>query len=487
MPRSVKTNYILSLVSTGTGMLFPLMTFPYACRVIGAEGIGLVNFYSSIVSYIYLFTCLGIPMYAIREIARVRGDAAAMSRTAMEILLLSTALTCVGYLAVGLLCYAVPEVQADVPLFLVLSLSIFLGAIGCDWLYAGVEDFLYTTVRGLVVKIISVALLFCFVHTKDDLLWYGWYTVIGSVGGNVFNLFRLRKHVRFKDIVPSQLRLSRHIKPILQCFVFSVITSIYLQLNPVLLGFIDGAMAVGFFAAATKLLALFMRMSSCLGNVMMPRISNLIAENREEEFRCLIQKSYDFTLASCLPLTTLMIVSAPHIIWVFCGEEFMPSVLASQLVASNILMVALSNLFGIQVLYPKGRINTVTLCCGVGALVDILVCVLLIPSFGYIGAATAYMAAEFTTTLTMYLIAHKDIPLDYLNKSHLPYAIGCALMCLASLSVNLLPIHSHVAVLVLQAIAGGLVYAVTLLAFKDKFAVAYIPNIHKTLCRRRNL
>ena len=97
MAQSVKVNYILNLINTGTQMLFPLITFPYVCRVIEADGIGQINFFQSIISYISLFTCLGIPMYAIREIARDRSDVVQMNRTAMEILLLHSMLTLVGY------------------------------------------------------------------------------------------------------------------------------------------------------------------------------------------------------------------------------------------------------------------------------------------------------------------------------------------------------------------------------------------------------
>ena len=45
MAQSVKVNYILNLINTGTQMLFPLITFPYVCRVIEADGIGQINFF----------------------------------------------------------------------------------------------------------------------------------------------------------------------------------------------------------------------------------------------------------------------------------------------------------------------------------------------------------------------------------------------------------------------------------------------------------
>lgn len=60
-------------------------------------------------------------------------------------------------------------------------------AIGCEWFYQGIEDFKYITIRGIFVKIFSVVLLFVFVKSKEDLLNYGWYMVLGVLGGNVFN------------------------------------------------------------------------------------------------------------------------------------------------------------------------------------------------------------------------------------------------------------------------------------------------------------
>ena len=39
-----------------------------------ADGIGQVNFYLSIINYISMFAGLGIPTYAIREVAKVKSD-----------------------------------------------------------------------------------------------------------------------------------------------------------------------------------------------------------------------------------------------------------------------------------------------------------------------------------------------------------------------------------------------------------------------------
>ena len=478
MAQSVKVNYILNLINTGTQMLFPLITFPYICRVIEADGIGQINFFQSIISYISLFTCLGIPMYAIREIARDRSDVVQMNRTAMEILLLHSMLTLVGYAIVAILCLTVPQIQVNIPLFLILSLTIFFTAIGCEWFYQGIEDFKYITIRGLIIKTVSVVLLFIFVKSKTDLLYYGCYTVFGVLGGNIFNFFRLRKYIHRENIIFSELHIKRHIKPVLKVFSFSVVTSIYLQLNTVLLGFLKNALAVGYFAAATKVMQMLLTMSACLGSVMMPRASHLIAENKEDEFNRLIQKSYDFTLAIALPMTIGLIFCAPSLITALCGVKFEHSILPSQIIAPIILMVAISNVFGIQVLFPKGKINIVTLCCGIGAVADLILNLCLIPFFSYIGTSIAYLGAEVATTVSMYFIGRKYIPIIYFKKSHLTYALGCIVMALALYGISLLQLPT-LTILLLQGCCGVLAYFIILCIRKDEMLVQILSKIKR--------
>lgn len=478
MAQSVKVNYILNLINTGTQMLFPLITFPYVCQVIEADGIGQINFFQSIISYISLFTCLGIPMYAIREIARDRSDVVQMNRTAMEILLLHSMLTLVGYAIVAILCLTVPQIQVNIPLFLILSLTIFFTAIGCEWFYQGIEDFKYITIRGLIIKTVSVVLLFIFVKSKTDLLYYGCYTVFGVLGGNIFNFFRLRKYIHRENIIFSELHIKRHIKPVLKVFSFSVVTSIYLQLNTVLLGFLKNALAVGYFAAATKVMQMLLTMSVCLGSVMMPRASHLIAENKEDEFNRLIQKSYDFTLAIALPMTIGLIFCAPSLITALCGVKFEHSILPSQIIAPIILMVAISNIFGIQVLFPKGKINIVTLCCGIGAVADLILNLCLIPFFSYIGTSIAYLGAEVATTVSMYFIGRKYIPIIYFKKSHLTYALGCIVMALALYGISLLQLPT-LTILLLQGCCGVLAYFIILCICKDEMLVQILSKIKR--------
>lgn len=466
MAQSIKSNYIFNLLNSVSQLLFPLITFPYASRIMMADGIGQVQFFSSIISYISLFTCLGIPMYAIREVAKVRSDVAKMSTTTIEILLLHAMLTILGYVAAAIICMTVSDVQTDIPLFLILSATIFFTAIGCEWFYQGIEDFKYVAIRGLVVKIISVALLFLFVKTKEDILWYGAYTVFGVLGGNIFNFLRLRKYVDRRIVKIHDLHPLRHLKPAIHIFVFNVITSIYLQLNTMLLGFLKDIAAVGYFTAATKLMYMTMSVSNSLGSVIMPRASNLIAENKMNEFKNVVQKSYDFIIAISIPLTIGLIFTSKSAILLLSGNSFYPSILASQIVAINIISIGISGVMGMQILYPMGKINIVILCTFLGAITNVIVNVLLIPHYGHNGTAIAFATTEFVVTASMYFIGKKYIPIRLLKRQHLNYlisgvAMGIVLFIIAKQEYN------NIVTLLSMVLTGGLVYAICLMALHD--------------------
>lgn len=477
MSQSVKTNYILNLINVGTQMLFPLLTFPYVCRILLPAQIGQVNFYNSIIGYISLFTCLGIPMYAVREIARDRDDIVKMNRTAIEVLLLHTLLTLFGYVAVAILCLTVPQIKENVPLFLILSITLIFTVIGCDWFYNGIEDFKYITIRGIVVKSISVVLLFLFVKSKQDLLWYGVYCVVGSIGGNIFNFIRLRKYIHKENIIFTQLHIFRHLKPAIKVFSFNVVISVYLQLNPVLLGFMKDTIAVAYFTAATKLMMMVTKISSSLGTVLMPRASHLVSEGKKEEFEKLIQKSYDFTLALTIPLVIGLICMAPYIVRVFCGSQYEDAIITSQIIAPITLIVGLSNIMGMQVLYPIGKINVVVRCTIYGAITNVILNLALIPFLSYNGTAIAYLGAEIATTLSMYIIAKNEMPIKFFKKSNIYYFIGGILMIVSILAVSMFIKANNIFMLIFEAIAGFAIYSLFLIFIKDQFASAIIAKI----------
>jgi len=469
---SVKSNYIFSLIHSATGLLFPLLTFPYASRIILAEGIGTIQFLQSIIDYVALFSALGIPLYAVREIARVRNDEKEISQTTVEILLLHVGLTGMGYMAIFCIAAFVTDIGANVHLFLLLSISLILNALGCEWLYKGTEDFRYIAVRGLIVRVVSVAFLFIFVKSEEDICYYAVYTVAVTGGNNLLNFIRLRKFVRFGCLTGRGIRPLRHLRPMLHVFVLNVIISIYVNLDTVMLGFMSGPAAVGYYTAAAKLTRISLTMVNAVGLILLPRMSALHREGKTSEFNRLAQKSMDIAVCINTPLFIGMIVMAPALIRLFCGPAYEPSVTTLAILSPVLPIVGMSNVMGIQILYPQGRENIVMTATAAGAVMNVILNSLLIGSFAQNGAAAASVAAELCVTAAMIVAAKKYLPFDWKSAfaRYAVYLLGAAFICLVCLSVRSMRL-GDIQSLAIAAAAGGAAYGGVLLLFRDPLAL----------------
>ena len=466
MARSVKTNYIFNLINTLTQVLLPLITFPYASRILLPDGIGLVNSFASIINVIILCSSLGIPLYAIKEVAKVRDNIKNLNIVTTEILSLHGLLTLVGYVAVLILSVLVPKIHADISLFLLLSLSIVFTTIGCEWFYQAVEDFKYITIRGIIIRCLSIVFLFLFVKTKDDVFFYAVFTVFGVLGSNLFNFFRLRRYIKLQYISIGELHPFKHLQGVVKIFVFYIVTSIYVQLNTVFLGFFQSDATAGFYTAAMKLNLTAITINYSLANVMLPRLSNLLANKDMSKFEEMSQKSYNFSFALTLPMSVGLIFISPYAMILLSGVEFAPSILVSQIMSFTIFFIALSNVMGIQMLYPLGHMSKVIKCVTLGCLVDIIACLIFIPLFAQNGASLAYLIAEAMVTISMFIIGRKILPIKYFEKSHLIYIFAVGIMTIVLWAESFIQIN-YIIKLFIMVLSGFCVYTSILFMAKD--------------------
>ena len=124
--KSVKFNFIMNFILTASNFIFPLITFPYVSRVLGASGTGKVSFAISVVSYFTMVAALGIPTYGIRTTAKVRDDQEKLNKTTQEMLIIHLFMMLLVSIVYILAILFVPRFQSDQTLFLVVGVSILL-------------------------------------------------------------------------------------------------------------------------------------------------------------------------------------------------------------------------------------------------------------------------------------------------------------------------------------------------------------------------
>lgn len=476
---SLKSNVILNFINTVTGIIFPVITFPYASRILMPEGIGIINFQTSIINYIVILTSLGIPMYAVREVAKYRDDTYTRNRITVEILLLSVILCVCGYIVVGLLASYIPQIHDNVQLFYVLSLTILFTGIGVQWFYQGIEDFKFITIRAVIVRILAAVCLFLFVKNSDDIIIYGAVTVGTSAGNYIINFVHLHNYISFKELKWSELNVIRHMGPALHIFVLNLIISIYVNLNTVMLGFMQDDTSVGLYTAGSKLSHVILTAVTSIGAVMIPRCSNLIKTGNIAEFSRISSKAIRFVLILSLPCMVGIMLLAKPIIWILCGEEFMLSVPVLYWTAPIIVFISITNFIGLQVLYPQNKENIVIWSTVGGAVVNLLLNLVLIPIYSEKGAAISTFAAELMVLIVQIVYGYKYIPIKLFDKRYLIYVWATVIMIIPILFV-LYFVKGYILQIVVSTILGGIVYCGYLFLKKEEVFI----DIYKSVLRK---
>lgn len=461
-------------------MVFPLITFPYASRILEAEGIGVINFYNSIISYISLVTCLGIPLYATREIAKVKHDPSLTSKTSAEVLVFHVGLTVLGYIVVALICVFVPKIRENWPIFLLLSASLIFTAMGCDWYFRGTEDFKFITIRGLIVRIIYIPLLFIFVRTKSDLLMYAGLTVFVTVGNNLFNFYKIIKVISFKEIKDAVKVPFRHLKGSVQIFLLNASISLYLQMNILILGFLSSSTSVGYFTAASRFTYVVSGIIVALQTTLLPRGASLLSQDNLEAFKNIMTKVLNFIFCVTLPMSAGLIVMSPLIIKLFAGDSFSPAIPTLQLLSINVIFSIFNGVLCGGMLVPLGKETLAMYACLIGGIVSIAANFILVPFFSQNGSALASIITEIAVGIGMIALAKKYIPVKLWKRSYFTYLFSSLVMFAVCSIIWSLSTHEAYR-LVVTPVTGIIVYILLLNLIKDNFYLSLQSTLFQKL------
>lgn len=388
-----------------SSFLFALITFPYVSRVLSAEGLGKVNFAISLISYIAIFSQLGIPIYGIRACAKVRDDKVKLSRTVQELMIIQLGTTAIAYIILFVLLFTVPRLQNERALYIVAGFNIFLLYIGMEWLYRALEMYAYITARSVVFKAIALLGMFILVREKADYIQYAGIFIFATSASGCLNLIYARKYIYLKPV--GRYNFRQHLKPVFVFFAMACATTIYTNLDTVMLGFMTSDTEVGYYSTAIKVKTLLVSLVTSLGTVLLPRASYYLQNDMKEDFLMIIKKSLNFIMLASAPLVLYFMMFAEYGIRLLAGDGYDGAIMPMIVIMPTLLLIGLSNVTGIQVLVPMGREKTVLISELIGAVIDLILNFLLIPVLASTGAAIGTLIAEMAVLAYQYISAGK--------------------------------------------------------------------------------
>lgn len=457
-----------------SSFIFPLISYPYVSRILGPAGTGKVAAATSWVSYFNMFAQLGIPTYGIRACAEVRDDKEKLSRTVQELLTINLIMGAISYAALFVLININSSMGQEKPLYIIMSAMILFNAIGMDYLFQGLEQYSYITKRSVLFKLIALVAMFLLIRTKDDYVIYGGLTIFASSASNVMNFFYARKYISFKKT--GKLNLRRHLKAVSIFFAMACATTVYTNLDVVMLDYLKTDEDVGYYNAAVKIKSVLVSIVTSLGSVLLPRASYYVEKGMKAECRRITAKAINFVWLFAAPLFIYFTLFAREGVLFLSGSAYEGSVAPMQIIMPTLLLIGLSNITGMEVLVPQGGEKIVLYSEIAGAVVDFTLNMLLIPKMASSGAAIGTVTAEAVVLIVQYACVRNQVREQFREVRYGTLLMALAAGAAASCWVRLLPLDSlafqmqNFLILIISAVCFFGAYLAVLLLRKEPLA-----------------
>lgn len=427
---SIKKNVAYKSVLTLSTYLINFITFPYVARVLGVERIGLVNFVDNTVNYFLLFATMGVGLLGVREIAAVKEDKKRRDQVYSSMLALNLLFTLVS-LGIYLLCIStIPKLCQYDELFYIGTAKILFTVFLVEWFFTGVENFRYITLRSILIKVLYIISVFLFVRDTSDYRLYFILTVGVVVLNALINQLYIRKFVRVRW---NNIQLFKYLKQNVTLGIYTLMTSMYLTFNVMYLGLVSNNTEVGYYTTAFKLYSVILGFFTAFTNVMLPRMSSLLANGEKDRFQELVNRSFSVMATCCIPLILCSMIMAPQIVYILSGPGYEGAILPMRIIMPAAFAVGVAQVLAIQVLMPMKKDKVLLIASIIGAVVSLLINLLVVPSVKSVGSAVVLLCSEMGVTgmYVWYVLSQELIliPIKAIGKNVL-FSLPSVVICL---------------------------------------------------------
>jgi O-antigen/teichoic acid export membrane protein len=448
-------------VTGSAQILTALMSFVfmiYLARFLGEAGFGKYNFAFSLTTLLVTFTDLGVNQLLVREIARERDLSSYYVNNAV---FLKIPLSILTFVLIAVLAWTLNlSSDASILLYLFGIYNILLTVSGTYLsLFQAWERMEYVALFQIIERLFIVTLGLGVLIMGYGLMVVAWvYVFAGILDIAVAASLSFRRFIRPSRSIDTGLQK----KLLLMGLPFglnSLFAVFFFKIDTVLLGLLRDDVAVGIYNAAyNPLLALSMIVAGMVSAAVYPVMSRYFREDAGS-LSGFTRISSRYLAIAGFPVAAGCLVLADRFIGLFYAGGYGGAVPAFQILALFIPIRLVSTITG-TLLSSIDRQEYRMLSVGISAAFNIVLNMIFIPYYSYIGAAAATVLSELLLyILFLYYIgkAYDDVKL---NREFIKPAAASALMALM-----IYPLREINLLLVIGAAA--LIYLISLILLRE--------------------
>ena len=422
-------NSIFNISYRGYNVIYPVITSAYISRIFMADGVGEIAFAINIVTYFTLAASLGIPNYAVKVLSPLINDKLALNRKFSELatfIFFSSMVATILYYIVVMWLYGQAVSGIRFQMGLIMGLMVVTNVFNYDWLFESMEDFRYLAYRSITIKTIALFLMFLTVKTRDDILIYCLIYAGITASNNIWNFASARKYVCYSC---RQLDIRSHLSPVFVLFAAAFATEVYTLLDSTMLGVMCPPENLGYYSNASRLVRASFGLVFASIAVFNPRLNYLYKCGNLDDYHRMFQKFYDIGMYIAIPAAATLFVSAPWVMTILFGDDFIPGIVTLRLLSCLIIIFTLAVVFGHIGLIIYGKERFLLIAAVAGAIVNFSLNSLLIPVYLHQGAAIASLISECLITLLLITVSLKSCRIQLFNKRLVVLAVSCIAIC----------------------------------------------------------
>ncbi|MFD1672921.1 flippase [Agrilactobacillus yilanensis] len=404
-------------------IIVPVITMPYITRVLGQTNNGIYAFTYSNVQYFILLGSLGVSLYGNREIAYLRKDRKATTDAFWSIFFMRLVTIIVAMVAFFIFLTFTGNYR---PYYLAQGLAIIAAMLDVSYLFMGFENFRITVIRNFIVKLLSLILIFTLVKQRSDLTVYILIVAGSTLFGNLTLWPYLKRYVDrpiFKD-----LTYKKHFLESLSLLIPQVATQVYVLLNKTMVGLMVSVSASGFYNYADNITKILLSVVTAVATVMLPHAANAYAQGDEAGVRKYLYLAFQFASFLAVPLAFGLAAIAPKFAVLYLSKAFSEVGTLIVIEAAVVILIAWSNVIGIQYLMATHQNRAYTISIIFGAGTNIVLNIPMIMLWQTPGAMVSTVISEFAVTLYQIFAIRKQVKISKLFQDQWKYFLGGIIM-----------------------------------------------------------
>ena len=391
----------------GLEYLLAFITFPYLTRVLQVEMFGTVVFAQGLINYFTLFTDYGFNLLGPKEIAQ-NDEADKRSRVFAKIFFAKLLLLLIAIVVfiTGIFCLNL-YFKVDVLLYTVVFLTVIGNVMFPVWFFQGIQQMLYITLVNVIARFCSIAGIFYFVKQPQDYILAALFQAIVPLVAGICSWVILVKNFSEVLCLPTFDEVRNTLKEGWGIFASTVAINLYTASNIVFLGFLTNPVTVGYFSGAKKIIDNITQLMSPISQAVYPHISKLVTQS-PKEVKPFLKKVLLILGGGTFIGSVFIFIFADFVVEILLGSGYEQSVLLLRIMAFLPFIIAMSNVFGIQIMLPFGMQSIFSRILICAAALNTCMVLPLIYFWQDIGVSISIVATECFVTTVMYFVIKKQ-------------------------------------------------------------------------------